>query len=262
MRNIFVFIILIFTGFSCSEYQKVLKSSDYDLKFRKAMEYYDKKDYNRTMALLDELMTVYRGTDRAEEINYKYAYCNYYEEDYIMAGYYFDNFIKTFPLSSHLEECTFLLANCYYMESPRYNLDQQNTLKAIQAFQLFINRFPQSNKVAEANTIMDELRLKLETKAYYNAKLYYNLGEYLAAVICFKNLLNEFPDTRYREELTYLTIKSHYLYAENSVPAKRQERFQEVISEYYVLADQYPQSKYLKEAERFYNRAVEIIKKQ
>ena len=77
-----------------------------------------------------------------------------------------------------------------------------------------------------------------------------------------RDLLNEFPDTRYREELTYLTIKSHYLYAENSVPAKRQERFQEVISEYYVLADQYPQSKYLKEAERFYNRAVEIIKKQ
>lgn len=254
-------IIAIIVLTSCSEYQKVLKSSDYELKYAKAVEYFDKKDYYRSLSLLEELMTVYRGTDKAEDIYFRYCYSYYYEEDYILAAYYFESFTKTFPNSQYVEEFQFMGAYCHYLNSSHWELDQSSTVKGIEALQFFINKYPSSTRVEEANQLIDKLRAKLERKAYDISKLYFKLSEYQAAVITIKNTLNQYPDMKYREELTFLILKSNYLFARNSIETKKKERMQNVVTDYYALLDEYPQSKYLKEAEKYYTEAVETIKK-
>ena len=155
-------VLVAFVASSCSKYQKVLKSTDLPYKFDMAMKYYEDGEYYRAEVLYEELIGLYRGLGKAEEIYYYHAYCNYYMEDYIMAGYYFDNFIKTYPTSKHAEECRFMSAYCYYMNSPESSLDQSNTVRAIDELQLFINRYPESDRVAECNDLMDVLRNKLE----------------------------------------------------------------------------------------------------
>ena len=261
-RNIAILILSIFFFSACSEYQKILKSNDYELKLEKANEYYEEEDYYRAQALYEELLSIYKGTDKAEKIYYKFSYCYFNQKDYILAGYHFENFVSTYPNSKYAEECDFLSAYCYYLESPQPDLDQSNTRKAIDALQLFINKYPGSEKIVDANKLIDELRLKLETKSFNNAKLYYNLGEYKSAVIALKNTLKDYPDTQYREELLFLILKSNFLLAKNSIEAKKIERYQTTVNEYYSLIDEYPNSKNIKEAEKIYNTSIKEIKQE
>lgn len=250
---LFVFLSLGFV--SCSEYQRVLKSSDYELKYTKAMELYEKEDYARAVALFDELMSIYKGTKKAEDVYFYYAYCHYGQKDYILAGHYFRNFALTFPLSNRAEEAEYLGAYCYYLDSPRYSLDQTYTLKAIEEMQFFINKRPKSERISEANDIIDKLRGKLETKSFENARLYYDLGDYKASTTALKNSLKEYPDSQYREEILFLIVKSSYELANNSVVSKKTERFQSTLNEYYTFVNTFPESKNTKEVQKIYENA-------
>jgi outer membrane protein assembly factor BamD len=246
--------------FSCSEYQKVLKSADYNFKYQKAVEYYETGDFYRAQSLFDELVSIFKGTDKAEDILYYYADCHYQQKDYILAAYYFDNFAKTFPYSEKTEKAAYTAAYCYYQNSPKPSLDQADTYKAIDAMQLYINKYPKSEFIDEANNIIATLRSKLEKKSYENAKLYFKLGNYQAATISLKNSIKEFPDSEYREEVLYLVIKSSYMLAEMSIIAMQGERYQNTVSEYYVFIDEYPESEYLEEVEKMYEKSVNKIK--
>jgi outer membrane protein assembly factor BamD len=246
--------------FSCSEYQKVVKSSDYNLKYTKAVEYYQEGEYYKAQSLFDELVSIFKGTDKAEDVLYYYADCYYQQKDYILGAYYFDNFAKTFPYSPRTQNAAYTAAYCYYLNSPRPSLDQTETYKAIDAMQVYINKYPQSEKVIEANNIIETLRAKLEKKSYDNAKLYFKLGDYHAASISLKNSIKEFPDSEFREEILYLIVKSSYLLSEMSIISKQGERYQNTISEYYVFIDEYPESEYLKEIEKMYTKSVNQIK--
>jgi len=246
--------------FSCSEYQKVLKSSDYNLKYQKASEYYAEGEYYKALTLYEELISVFKGTDKAEIVLYNYADCQYKQRDYVLAAYYFDNFTKTFPYSDNTQKAAYTAAYCYYLNSPRPSLDQTDTYKALDAMQLYINKYPKSDLVSEANNIIETLRGKLEKKAYENAKLYFKLGDYNAASITLKNNIKEFPDSEFREEILYLIVKSSFLLSEMSISSKQGERYQNTISEYYVFIDEYPNSEYLKEIEKMYEQSVNLIK--
>lgn len=246
--------------FSCSEYQKILKSSDYNLKYEKAVEYYEAEDYYRAQSLFDELISILKGTEKAEDVLFYYADCHYQQKDYILGAYYFDNFAKTFPYSDKTEKAAYTAAYCYYLNSPRPSLDQTDTYKAIDAMQLYINKYPGSEFVSEANNIIEKLRAKLESKSYENAKLYFKLGDYQAATIALKNSIKEFPDSHYREEVLYLIVKSSFLLSEMSILSLQGERYQNTISEYYVFIDEYPESAYLKEIEKMYTKSVNQIK--
>lgn len=239
-------IILIFS--SCSEYRKVLKSSDIRLKYATAIELYNKGDYHRAMQLFDELMIYYRGTDTSEKINYYYSYCYFGEEDYLQAGFYFSKFVSTFPTSKYAEECMYMSAYCQYLYSPGHSLDQTITADAMQGLQLFINMYPKSKYVAKCNELLDELRAKLEKKAFETAKLYFKIQEYQAAVVAFKNLLKDFPDTRYREEAYFYMLAGNYYYAINSIETRKKERLEAARDAYNALVSAYPQTNYDKDA--------------
>ncbi len=253
--------------FSCSQYQKLLKSTDYELKYTKALEYYDAEDYMRAATLMSELQGVYRGTDKSEFLNYAYAKCLFGLKDYMLSGHYFRQFVKTFSNSEYTEECQYMSGYCYYMLSPKPRLDQTDTNNAIEEFQLFINLYPQSERVPDAEKYIIELRDKLVYKAYLNAKLYYDLGtymgnNYLSAVISAQNCLKEFPDTKYREELSFLILDAKYIQADKSIEEKKEERMREAIDEYYSFVNEFPDSEYTNKAVKIFKEASKFIKSE
>lgn len=256
---VFVFFVLLVLS-SCSEYQKALKSTDYNLKYDKAIKYYNDKEYYKAQNLLEQIVNIMKGTGKGENTLYYYANCYYKQKDYVTAAYYFDNFVNSFAYSDKTPEATYLTAHCYYLSSPKPSLDQADTKKAIGAMQVFINKYPKDERVKEANNIIAKLRDKLEKKSYESAKLYYKLRQYHAATISLKNSIKEFPDSEYREEILYLIIKSSFLLAENSVSEKQGERYQNTVSEYYAFIDEYPSSEYINEVEIMYKKSIKQLK--
>jgi len=244
-------IVLIVALAGCkSKYEKLRASNDLAKKYKEAIRYYNKKDYSRALELFDDLTQHYRGQAEAENLFYYYAYTHYKLKDYTSARYHFKVFADTYPNSTRTEECRFMSAYCYYLDSPNYTLDQDNTQKAIDALQLFINYYPKSDRTAEASKLIQNLRDKLEIKSYTNAKLYLTISDYQSAVIAFNNSLRDYPDTKFGEEMEFLIIKAQYLYAKNSYEIRQTERYNAAIGYYQAFVDHYPASKYLKEAEQ------------
>jgi len=246
---------------SCSKFQKALKSKDYGFKLEKAIEYYQKEDYYRAEALFSDVIPVYRGTDKARDIMFMYAYCHYYLGDNFIAVHYFKNFSKTWSNDPRTPEADFMVARCLYDESPRYNLDQSSSIKAIEAFQYYITMYPTSERVDEATKFQENLKKRLDKKSYSDSKLYSQLRQNKAAVISLKNSLKDFPDSDYREDIMFLILKSSYMLAKNSNEDVKKERFQETINEYYAYIDEFAGSSRAKEAERIYALCIKELQK-
>lgn len=255
-RNL-LFLILLSGTFACSEYQKILKSPDLDLKFEKAKVYFNDQKYDKAYPLFDELVQLYRGTTKSEEVYYYYAACLFGMKDYILAAYHFKNYSKTFPNNAKAEEAAYMTAYCYYLEAPEYSLDQGYTMKAINELQLYINRFPNSSRLDTGNRIMRELRSKMERKQYEIAKQYFRTENYQSAVVSLGNTLNDFPDTQYKEEAMFLKFQAAYKLAANSVVDKKAQRYKEAMTAFYDFKDYYPESTYQKEAELVFAKIQE-----
>lgn len=254
-------IVMVILFSACSNYQQVVKSTDYGLKYDKAIVYYEKEDYYKALPLFEELLNIYKGTTRAQEIYYYYAYCHYGMGDFYLAGYHFKNYTSTFPKGIHAEECQYMNAYCYYKESPIYSLDQEYTTKAINEFQLFANMFPESKRIARCNEIIDELHFKLETKSYETGKLYFKTQNYKAAIVAMNNTLKDFPATVYKDEILYLIVKSNYLLAMNSIEEKKALRLQEAVEAYNKCVNFSKEKTYLKDAENIYRDIQTELKK-
>jgi outer membrane protein assembly factor BamD len=254
----FVIVIIAIFSVSCSKYQKLLKSSDMDAKYIAAVKYYEDEKYDRAMALFEELIPLFRGTDRAEEVYYSYCYCNYQLNLLYASSYHFKKFSVTYPLSKHAEETLFMHAYSKYLLSPIPTLDATETIGGIDALQLFINTYPQAELVDSSNILMERLRSKLEEKSYFNSKQYYKIFEFKAAIIAMSNTLLDYPETKHREELTFLTLKSHFLLAENSIKKKKMERIDNTIEAYYTFVDAYKDSEYIKEAQNIFTKVSEM----
>ncbi len=229
------------------------------LKKEKAIEYYYNEDYNRALGLLTDIIPSFRGTAQAEQLNYYYAMALYNQGDYILAAHYFKTFTQGFPRSEHAEEFLFMSAYCKYLLSPRASLDQTPTREAIREFQGFANRYPNSQRLEQANQLIDELREKLEDKAFKSAMLYFNIRDYMAAVRSFQNVIRDFPDTQFREEAMFYILRSHFLFAENSIQARQLERFQDAVDAHRRLVNRYPETEFLLQADRMLRTATEQI---
>ncbi len=244
---------------SCSEYQKVLKSADLDYKFSKAVEYYNKGKFNKALPIFDELLTQFRGSNKAEEVYYYYAQTHYALSDFILAGYHFKNFYKTFPNSKYADEAGFKSAYCNYLESPKYSLDQGFTYKAMNEIQLYVNTHPRSAKLEECNALMEELRDKLERKSFETAKQYFHMELYQAAVSAFNSTLNDFPDTQFREEIYFLRLIASYELAVLSIEEKQKQRFIEALTSYNDLNIYFPNTSYRKRADEVRDNIQEAL---
>jgi outer membrane protein assembly factor BamD len=203
------------------------------------------------MDIYEELFSDLKGTQKFEDIYYRYAYCHYYLKLYREAGKLFKEFMGVFPNSRFTEEVDYMQAYCYYKESPKLELEQTNTSKAMGMMQTFINTHPGSARIKEATEIIDKCREKMEMKEFRGAQLYYNLGQYRAAAISFGTLLNNYPESAKGDEYKLMVVKSYYQFAKMSIIDKQVERFEKVVAEFQDFADRFPESKLLKTAEDY-----------
>ncbi len=253
---------------SCSQFQKLLKSNDNELKYNEAKAFYDKKDYNHAVQLFEDISTYYKGTDRSEDVMYYLAKSYAGEKDFYSAGENFKGYIKSFPRGRYAEESYFMIGYSSYLDSPDARLDQSSTNDAITAFSNFVESYPQSERAKQAYEYLTELKDKLAYKAYLNAKTYYNLGNYLgrncyaSAVITANNALKTYTETKYRDDLTALVMKSKHAQAVESFEEKKAERYRDVIDECYSYINEFPNGKYIKEAQSFLKEAKNYVKEK
>ncbi len=254
----YIFIITSILLVSCDGYNRLLKSSNYELKLQKAQEYYSKGNYIKATALFEELIPVYKGSDKAEEIYYYFSYCNYYQGDYSLSQYHFKNYFRSYPTAKHAEECLFMNAYCYYLNSPAYKLDQTDTKNAMAELQNFIDLYPESSRIDSCNKINDILRGKLERKELDITNQYYHIADYKAAIAAGQNFVKDFPESNRIDEVLFTIVDSYYLLAVNSLETKKLERLNLAMESYLKLVDLYPKSSFLPKAESVYESCVKM----
>jgi outer membrane protein assembly factor BamD len=259
--RLYILLIILVLASSCGEYEKILKSTDSDLKKEKAKEYYAEGQYVKSSELLGQILPRYRATEEAEELNWMNAHSYYGMKDYYMAGSYFKTFVDQFPFGKHAEDANYLVAMCDYKISPRSELDQENTKNALEEFNIFINRYANSPKVEECKTIISELQDKLVEKSHNNAKLYYDMKEYKASVVAINNCLKQYAISKYREEMMFLKLNSLYLYAVKSRPDKQKTRYQDTLDDYYSFMEEFPKSQYSKDVADIFQKTNKFLKK-
>ncbi len=261
LRNLLNLFVVVTLLSSCGGFEKIRKSSDVNYKLTKANEYFEKKDYTHANELYKELMPIMKSTRNYEAIFFKYAYTFYNLKDYLDGSYYFKSFTETFPASKDAEECEYMSAVCLFKYAPKASLDQTNSVKALEAMQSYVNKYPTSKRINDANGYINLSRKKLETKQATSALLYYNIAQYRAAATAYKSVMHNYPESPESDLYQFMIMKSMYKFATQSIPEKQEERFSNAISAYRELKDTYAQSKYIPEADKLFTLADENIKK-
>ena len=264
-KNLLVAVLFALSLSACGEYNKLLKSTDYEYKYEAAKAFFAKGQYTRAATLLNELITILKGTANAEESLYMLGMCYYNQEDYQTAAQTFIQYYNVYPRGVYAELARFHAGKALYLDTPEPRLDQSGTYSAIQQLQLFLEYFPESTRKEEAQNMIFALQDKLVMKEYLSARLYYNLGNYLgnnyqACVITAQNALRDYPYTNLREDLSILILRAKYELAVYSVEDRKMERYREALDEYYAFKNEFPESKYLKEADHIFDEAQKVLK--
>ena len=265
MKKALIFILcMLFTAgssfvYADKVYNQLLKSPDYEAKYLAALAYYQKKDYKKSIRLLEDVADYFKGTEKSQNVLYTLANSHFYRKDYLSSEHYYQIYVNTFMRGEHYTECLFMLAYSLYKQSPEPELDQRTTVKAIERFQLFLEQFPYGEQTDKARELLTELYDKLAQRELANARLYYNLGNYRgnnyrAAIITAQNAILDFPDSQYKEEFAAIIVRSKYKEAVNSVAEKMQERFEDASDECYYFLQEYPESKFTKEVEKIHKQ--------
>jgi outer membrane protein assembly factor BamD len=252
MKKLFYILIAVLVFSSCSEFQKAIKSEDVATKFKMGTELYDAGKFNKANRLFVQIVPKYRGKPQAQKLMFMYSMTFYNMKDYYTSNYQFERFVSAYPTSEKLEEAAFLGAKSFYHLSPVYTKDQKDTKDAIEKLQEFINRFPDSEYLSEANTLVKELDYKLENKAYSIAKQYNHIEDFKSSIKAFDNFILEYPGTPFKEKAMFFRLDSAYRLAINSVPRKKEERIEVAITYYNAYKKYYADSEFKDEANKMH----------
>jgi outer membrane protein assembly factor BamD len=261
MKKIVSFLVIILLLASCNEYQKALKSEDPAVKFEMATKMYEAKKYNKAIRIFEQIASVYRGKPESENLYFMFSQSYFKTKQYYLAGYQFESFVSSFPKSEKAQEASFLGAKSYSMLSPVYSLDQTDTTKAIEKLQAFIDTYPNSVYLAEANTIVKNLNEKLERKVFENAKGYNTISDFKSALVALDNFIADYPGTPFKEEALFYKYDSAYQLGINSVPAKMEERLNVAKVAYANLIKFKADTKYKKQADEMLARVEKDLQK-
>ena len=224
MKKIVSLLLFVILFSSCGEYQKALKNEDVAVKFEMGTKLYDEGNYTKAIRLFEQIAPAYRGKPQAEKLFYMFAQSYYKTQQYYLAGYQFESFASGYPKSEKVQEAAYLGAKSYSMLSPVYSLDQTDTFKAIDKLQIFIDTYPNSEYLGEANEAVKVLSEKIERKVYENAKGYNTISDYKSALVALDNFIVDYPGTPFKEDALFYKFDSAYQLAINSVPEKMEER--------------------------------------
>lgn len=237
-----------------------MKSKDPQYKLRMAEQYYAKKKYNYAQQLFEDVIPYFKGQQEFEDIYYKYAYTAYYQKDYLNAENLFKTYLEVFPNSARAEEMDYMRAYTFYQQSPKAELDQTNTIKAMGMMQTFINTHPGSARIKDATGIIDTCRKKLETKDAKAAQLYFDLGQFRAASVAFESVIDAYPDSQHSDEYKFMSIRAAFRFAELSVVEKQAERFEKVVTDCNDFMDRFPESAFAKQVQQYLSLSQNNLK--
>lgn len=260
MKKLFYILTLTLVFTSCSKYQRALKSEDLSEKFTVGAEMYEAGKYNKANRIFVQIVPKYRGRPQAEKLMYMYSKTFYFNKEYYTANYQMERFVNSYPKSEKVEEIAFLAAKSYYNISPVYSKEQRETIDAVEKLQMFINMYPESQYLAEANELVKELDHKLEKKAFGIAKQYNRISDYQASIKSFDNFLLDYPGSSFKEEALYYRFDAAYKLTINSVEWKKEERANKAISYYNSLKKSFAESKHMSEANTMVDELNTILK--
>jgi len=257
---------------SCGEYTRVLKSGDYEYKYETAKALYMSGHYHQASELFGMLLAPLKGTSYGEESLFMLAESNMKAKDYESAAMFFKKYYQAYPKGRYMDMARYNSGYALYKQTVDVRLDQTSTMEAISEFQSFLDYCPNTNLKGQAMEIIYELQDKLVKKEYLSAKLYFDLGAYAmnsafggnnyqACVVTAQNALKDYPyaSAELREDLSILTLRAKYYLARQSVEEKRLERFRDTVDEYYAFQNDYPESKYLKEAKSIFDYSERVV---
>ena len=266
-RFVYILLLIVVALTSCDSYNKVYKTNDYDYRYETAKAYYLEGKYTQAAELLESMVTMLKGGDKAEESLILLARCYYESKDFETASQYFKLHYTNYPRGEYAEYSRFYSGKSLFMDTPEPELDQSNTYAAINELQIFMEYFPHSNYNAEAQDMIMKMHDVLVKKMYLSAKLYYDLGDlayignnYQACIVTAQNALKDYPYTTLCEEISVLILRAKYQMAHKSVESKKLERYRNTIDEYYAFKTEFPDSKYIKEADKYYKEAIKFVK--
>lgn len=241
----------------CSGYNKILKASDYNTKYSLAKIYFMEGHYTSCSSILEECVAYQRGTAQAEESMYLLATCYFNMDDYLSASQYYMACYRSYPNSTYSEGCLFWSGKSLFLDTPDPRLDATSTTNAIMQLQRFVETYPESKFRPEAEEMIYTMYDRLVEKEIGTAELYYNMGNYLgnnyrSSIIVAQNALRDYPYTKYREKLSMLILKAKFQMAQESVLEKRDDRYRDAIDEYYAFKNEFPESSYMKEADKMF----------
>ena len=254
-------IILALLSAGCSKFRKIEKSEDWRVKYEAGLNYYTNKDYYRASILFESILPIVRGLPEGEKVEFFLAYCQYNERMFLLASDQFKTFYETYGRSSYAEEANFMYAYSLYASSPDHNKDQSSSIQAMNAMQVFLNRFPGSQFMTKSVDVITVSQEKLEKKGFENAKQYLKLKMYKAAIVAFDDFKKNFPDSKYLEESAYLKVVAEFELAKVSFTNKQLERYTATLEYYQELVDNFPNSPFLKDAQRFYTESLNQVNK-
>ena len=246
---------------SCSGLSKVAKSGDPELMYNTALKLYNAEKWTRASDMFDACAGYYIGSEREDSIAFFSARSKYKNRDYHEASTDFDEFRRKFGRSIFIEDAEGMYAMCEYYLSPEPSRDQTQTAKAIVTINTFIERYPESERVEPFRQIIDELTARLHEKNFLNAYSYFKVQRYKSAVVAFKNALKNYDNTTYREQIMYYIVVSNYRLAHNSIAEKQVDRYLAMLDSYYTFIEEYADSKYKKELDRYFKEAKDFIDK-
>ena len=245
-----------------TQYTRVLKSDDNIYKYEYAKESFATGKFQHAVVLLEELVTLQKGRGNAQESLYMLAMAQYCNRDYDAASATFRKFYQSYPKGEYAEQASFYIGQSLFQSMPDPRLDQSATIGAINAFQNFLDFYPDSPLREQAQKQMFVLQDNLVMKEYLSAQLYYNLGGYFgninsntesnyeSCIITAQNALKTYPFTAMREKFSILIMKSQFELAENSSQEKRVERYRDAEDECYGFLTEFPESSERKTAEK------------
>lgn len=272
-KKVLYLLVLITLLTGCKRFNALEKSTDYEYKYEVAKEYFVTGKYVKASQLFGELIAVMKGTANGEESLYLLAMSNFCAHDYESAAQYFKKYYQSYPRGMYVEYAYYYSGYALYMLIPDTRLDQQNTYGAIKEFQNFLDKYPYSNIKDKTLDMIYSLQDKLIEKEYLSAKLYYDLGTYMgnctsggsnyeACVVTAENALKDFPyaQEKTREEFGIMILRAKFHLATQSIEDKREERYRDAIDEYYSFKSDFPESRYMTEAEKLFSHASAVIR--
>ena len=220
--------------------------------FKSAKEKFDEEDYLEAYEQFRVLTLQYQGSAFADDAQFYLGECQFRREDYILASFEYETLIRIMPTSEFVSNAQYQLAMCYYNRSPEYYHDQEFTVKAIDAFQAFLEYYPTDPRVPDAELRINELNAKLARKEYESGVIYMRMEYYRAATVSFDHVLEKYHDTPFAEPA--LLRKAESLYA--------RRRFRDARDIATRFLEKYPSSSLRQTAESLLNDAKEAVEEQ